>query len=267
MFEDLAKGWYRSSVQIDYLCRAQGIEYHHFLQPNQYVPGSKPIAAEREAKTWTEGARYRSAVEEGYPWLQQFGQELATRGIAFHDLTSIFEDRGGLIYRDDCCHLNVLGNMLLKRALAAGLSSGFPAVENANDRGLALAGYDPVAYFDGVARPGRENLEVSHRGLRYHFADEVNQRRFLEDPDHFLPQYGGWCAFGMGVQGHLNLEAERYPVDPTSFEVVDDKLYLFFRSPRFEVRKAWLEDVDGFRMRADATWAEIQPSSETRATP
>ncbi|MBZ0111090.1 MAG: hypothetical protein K8J08_01380 [Thermoanaerobaculia bacterium] len=266
MFEDLAQGWYQASVQIDYLCRAQGIEYHHFLQPNQYVPGSKPIGAEREAKTWVENARYRSAIEEGYPWLQQFGQKLVAQGIAFHDLTPIFEDRTELLYQDDCCHLNPTGNMLLKRALAAGLTSGFPAVENANDSGLALAGYDPVAYFDGAARPGREDLEVVHRGLRYHFADEVNQRRFLERPDHFLPQYGGWCAFGMGVEGRMNLQAERYPVDPTSFAVVDDKLYLFFRSPRFEVRKEWLEDPEGFRERADATWREIQRTSEALAT-
>lgn len=49
LLDRLAEVWFQSSRQLDRLSRANGIQYFHFLQPNQYVAGSKPMAAEEKA--------------------------------------------------------------------------------------------------------------------------------------------------------------------------------------------------------------------------
>ena len=261
MFEDLAGLWRRSSLQMHHLCRAQGIEYHHFLQPNQYLPGSKPVAAERRSRTWRPDHPHRTSVEEGYPWLLRSGRELRRRGVAFHDLTGIFADREDLLYRDSCCHLNLLGNVLLQRNIARRLAAGGAVRRpgNVSDGGLALEGYDPVSYFDRRPVRGRSDLAATWDVVRYLFSRPENRARFEADPDRFVPRYGGWCAFGMGMdEAEAELPRERYPVDPESFEIFDGRLYLFYRSPRFDARQRWLEDPDRYRQRADATWARLR---------
>ncbi len=260
MFEDLARFWHQASLQMHHLCRGQGIEYHHFLQPNQYLPGSKPTAAERESGTWSEDHPHRAAVEEGYGWLRRFGRELEGEGVGFHDLTQIFNRRQELLYADSCCHLNALGNVLLQRAVARRLAAGtFDRPENLSDGALALEGYDPVAYFDGRAARGQGDLEAVWDGVRYRFSSPGNRTRFAADPERFVPRYGGWCAYGMGMdEGSVGLARERYPVDPESFEVAGDKLYLFFRTPSFDARERWLADRERIRGRAAATWERLR---------
>lgn len=260
MFEDLARLWQRASLQMHHLCRSQGIEYHHFLQPNQYLPGAKPVAAEQKSGAWQADHRYRTAVAEGYPWLIRFGRELRDQGVAFHDLTGIFADRDELLYKDACCHLNFLGNLLLQRAIVQRLAGGdFRRLENVSDGGLALEGYDPVSYFDRLPARGRPGLAATFDGVVYHFASSENQERFRADPERYVPRYGGWCAFGMGMdEAEIGFPQERYPVDPESFEIVDGELYLFYRSAAFDARARWLEDRDRIRERADRAWTRLR---------
>lgn len=118
MYRDLATVWSRSSRQMHLLCRGMGIEYHHFLQPNQYVPDSKPLSAEEKSEFWQANHPYRAPAVQGYPWLVRLGRELREQGVAFHDLTGIFRERPETLYRDTCCHLNPAGNELLAEAIA-----------------------------------------------------------------------------------------------------------------------------------------------------
>ena len=244
VLDELSSNWQRSSQQLAYLTQSQGIEYHHFLQPNQYPVGSKPIAQEQNQGTWLEDYRYRTVIETGYPILRDLGKELQNHGIAFHDLTDLFVDHPELLYEDSCCHLNFRGNSLLKRALAEELAEGdYPHAENVDDSGLALQGYDPVAYFAGSAQLGDPHWEAPYQGIRYRFASEENQLLFLADSDRFIPQFGGWCAFGIDPDTEsTGLPAGRYPVDPTHFEIFEDKLFLFFRSTTFDSKTRWIED-------------------------
>ena len=99
------------------LCQGMGIEYYHFLQPNQYVPDSKPLSAEEVADAWRANHPYRTPALEGYPRLVRYGRRLRRNGIAFHDLTGIFRERPETLYRDTCCHLNQAGNTLLAEAI------------------------------------------------------------------------------------------------------------------------------------------------------
>jgi len=113
LYAELAAAWARSSLQMHQLCAANGIEYYHFLQPNQYVPGSKPLHAEERRLAWSEKSLYRASVERGYPELIEQGKQLREQGVAYTDLTQMFEHNDSFLYHDVCCHLNVTGNQLL----------------------------------------------------------------------------------------------------------------------------------------------------------
>ena len=256
MYDDLARVWSRASLQIHHLCRGQGIEYRHFLQPNQYLEGAKPLDAEKASGLWLADHPYRQAVEEGYPRLIRMGRELRDQGVAFDDLTDLFADRDELLYSDSCCHLTFWGNTLLQRAVAHRLADGaYERPENVSDGALALEGYDPVSYFDREPTRGRPEISAAHDGIRYLFASPEHQERFLADPERYLPRYGGWCAFGMGLdEAEAGVPRERYPVDPLSYEISDGKLYLFHRSRFIDGREHWLADRDPIRRRADETW-------------
>ncbi len=108
-YRELAGMWQRSSLEMQALCDAYGIRYFHFLQPNQYLPGSKPMTREEQRIAISETRQYRRSVVDGYPLLREAGHELIDRGVAFTDLTMMFEHQREVLYADDCCHLNKKG--------------------------------------------------------------------------------------------------------------------------------------------------------------
>ncbi len=109
LYRDLAGMWRRSSFEMQALCAAHGVRYYHFLQPNQYLEGSKPITSEERRIAINPAQSYRPGVVRGYPLLRESGRELIERGVAFIDLTMIFEESSEVLYADDCCHLNSRG--------------------------------------------------------------------------------------------------------------------------------------------------------------
>jgi hypothetical protein len=113
--------WRRSSLQMARLCESFGIDYYHFLQPNQYVPGSKPMGEAERQIAYREDSPIREAIERGYPALRKAGQALAEEGVAFVDLSNVFRDVAEPVYADDCCHLDTHGNELLGTAIGRAL--------------------------------------------------------------------------------------------------------------------------------------------------
>lgn len=118
-----------------------------------------------------------------------------------------------------CCL--ALGACLWLLAAGAALGSDtepFPVVNAA--AGLGLQGYDPVAYFRvGEARAGSPQLTQVWNGVTYRFVSEQHRASFARDPERWLPQYGGFCAFAMSL-GRLA------DVDPRRFAIVGDRLFL-----------------------------------------
>ena len=108
--------WERASLQMHQACRARGVPYLHPLQPNQYVPGSKPLDAQERANAYREGGLQQN-VAWGYPLLFDAIPRIEAGGIEFHDLTRIFVDRQEPIYVDVCCHYNRAGNVVLARSI------------------------------------------------------------------------------------------------------------------------------------------------------
>lgn len=114
---------------------------------------------------------------------------------------------------------------------------------------LALHGYDPVAYFtEGRPVRGSDSLVEVHDGVAYRFSSEAHQDAFAADPDRYVPQYGGFCAYGVAV-------GKKFDGDPHLWLVEDGKLYLNLNE---EIYATFLEDVDGNIDKADGNWVEIE---------
>jgi hypothetical protein len=109
----------------DALCEANGIAYFHFLQPNQYVEGTKPMAASEQAVALNVENPYRAPAVACYPLLIEEGRSLKAQGINFHDLTRVFAEHSEPLYVDDCCHFNDAGDKILAENIAAAIRSVF----------------------------------------------------------------------------------------------------------------------------------------------
>jgi hypothetical protein len=118
-YRELVALWSRSAVLMAETCRAKGIPYFHFLQPNQYVAGSKPMGAAERKIAFDPDHPYKPPVERGYPLLIEAGKGLAASGVRFHDLTRIFAAIEEPLYFDGCCHVNARGSQIMAREIAA----------------------------------------------------------------------------------------------------------------------------------------------------
>jgi len=116
----LARIWKDASLQMQRLCDANGIAYAHFLQPNQYVAGSKPMTPD-ELRLIANPSFYGTPVQLGYPELRRQGEALAQAGVRFHDLTMVFAGVRDRLYDDGCCHLNGDGYRNIARAIGDAL--------------------------------------------------------------------------------------------------------------------------------------------------
>jgi YHS domain-containing protein len=128
---------------------------------------------------------------------------------------------------------------------------------NLSKKGLALEGYDPVAYFPehgAKATKGLETITAVHEGVTYRFATEANKASFLKTPASFEPQYGGWCAWAMA-----DGKGDKVDVDPRSFLVEDGRLYLFYDGFFGDTRKSWSKAGGAKKLAARAVenWARI----------
>ena len=120
------------------------------------------------------------------------------------------------------------------------------------EKGVAIEGYDPVTYFtENKAIKGSKDLAVSFQGATYYFSSDINKQAFKNNPSKYEPQYGGWCAYAMGHDG------SKVEVDPETFKIIDNKLYLFYNKYFNNTLKTWNKDEANLKMHADANWQKI----------
>jgi hypothetical protein len=118
MYREYAEVWARASLGMNLLCSGYGIRYFHFLQPNQYLPGSKNLTAEELETAYDPKIADTQRVAVGYPILRERGGDLIEQGVAFVDLTMLFKDEPRSVYGDTCCNYNRLGNERVGEAIA-----------------------------------------------------------------------------------------------------------------------------------------------------
>ncbi|WP_020598618.1 YHS domain-containing (seleno)protein [Spirosoma panaciterrae] len=120
------------------------------------------------------------------------------------------------------------------------------------ENGLALQGYDAVAYFtQNKAVKGSATNSFTYKNVTYRFATPANLKAFQEAPDRYEPQYGGWCAYAMGATG------EKVEIDPETFKVKDGKLYLFYHSFINNTLPKWNKDEVNLHKKADMNWGKF----------
>ena len=114
---------------------------------------------------------------------------------------------------------------------------------------LAIKGYDVVSYFtDNKATKGSKKNQVEYNGANYRFSSEANKKQFLANPEKYLPQFGGYCAYAVGAK---NTTAG---IDPTQFSIVDGKLYLNYNK---KIQKKWLQKQSEYIDLGHKNWSGI----------
>lgn len=114
--------------------------------------------------------------------------------------------------------------------------------------GIAINGYDPVAYF---TRSEPVTGDVAHasdwNGVQMIFASDENKAIFDADPEKFAPKYGGYCAYAVSKGGTAT-------TSPDAWTVYEDRLYLNFNTT---VRGIWTQDKPGNIAKANANWPGV----------
>ena len=138
----------------------------------------------------------------------------------------------------------VLGVGIVGAALAAGPVDAV----NKSRKGLALKGHDPVAYFE-ESKPveGLPQFTYSWMGAEWRFSSQDNRDQFAAAPDHYAPQYGGYCAWAVSN----NYTAD---VDPEAWKIVDGKLYLNYSKG---VQKKWEAEQAQRIQSANTNWPAL----------
>jgi hypothetical protein len=115
--------------------------------------------------------------------------------------------------------------------------------------GLAISGFDPVAYFvDGAPLQGKDEFEYAFAGVVWRFRNEGNRGAFIADPDVYAPRFGGYDPVGIA-------RGIAVPGDPRLWVLAGERLYLFYSTAD---RNAFLANVDAMVALADSKWPQVQ---------
>ncbi|WP_165395282.1 YHS domain-containing (seleno)protein [Flagellimonas allohymeniacidonis] len=130
---------------------------------------------------------------------------------------------------------------------------------NVGQDSLAVKGYDVTEYFLGnTASKGSSEFQYKNQGVTYLFASEKNRSLFIENPEKYKPEFGGYCAYGLAMEVDGNgYPPGKYPVNPKTFKIIDDKLYLFYNESGYNFLKVWESNEKGNLEKANERWAII----------
>jgi len=118
-----------------------------------------------------------------------------------------------------------------------------------NNDGVAIKGFDPVAYFqENKAVEGNNTIYYKWSGSIWKFTSEENLEKFKKQPERYAPQYGGFCAYGAS-ENHLS------PTDPEAFTIVNNKLYLNYSK---KVKELWIKNTEQRILKANEYWLTLK---------
>ncbi len=124
-----------------------------------------------------------------------------------------------------------------------------------SDEGVAIRGTDPVAYFT-QNKPVKGNPEFTYKwgNANWQFASAQNRDLFVQNPDQYAPQYGGFCAWAVS-QGYTA------STDPDAWKIDNGKLYLNYNSA---VQWGWQKDVSGNVAKGDKNWPGLAKDKDKK---
>ena len=116
---------------------------------------------------------------------------------------------------------------------------------NLDKSGVAIQGYDPVAFFtDGKPVKGKPEFTAKHDGAVYWFSSKEHKDLFTKDPAKYEPSFGGYCAYGVSKNKLVEIDVE-------AFQIVDGKLLLQYSKG---ARDNFNRDTKGNLSKANANW-------------
>jgi len=128
-------------------------------------------------------------------------------------------------------------------------------VSKSRFKGIAIGGHDSVAYHtlarepQAAAQKGAKRFVVKYKGAKWNFADQASADKFAAEPEKYSPAYNGHCA------NALSLGKGLVRTDGTHWEILDDKLYLFYAA---NGRTRWMDgNWETYKVDADAAWAKL----------
>lgn len=240
-----------------------------YLEKNKAEPGSPAIHAEYDGVTYfftSTSQRARFIADPGrylpaYGGYCAFGCTVKSKFVPDPTSFKIINGRTHLFLKNSEVDARTLWDQAdLDDAIAkadaywdsrAG-SRAYLHGRNVPASGVALDGYSPVSYFSvGHAEKGDPRFAVEHNGVTYHLTSSDQVALFNADPARYEPQCGGWCAFGMTVE-------DKFPVDPTRFRVIDDRLYLFLNNDQIDASELWSRGKERELVsKAQAHWRKV----------
>ena len=129
------------------------------------------------------------------------------------------------------------------------ISSFAQSIDYNTKKNYVAKGYDTVAYFDNQALEGKKEFTTTYDNVEFKFASEKNLNTFKTNPQKYIPQYGGYCAYAIAVK------SKKVDINPDTYEIRDGKLYLFYNSWGNNTLKAWQKNnVKGLQSKADKNW-------------
>ncbi len=124
---------------------------------------------------------------------------------------------------------------------------------NIDDSKIGLQGYSPVSYLDlNLAQRGSKEYKVIHQGISYYFTSSEQAKKFKSNPNYYLPQFGGYCAFGVYA-------GAKFRTDPHKFVVSNSKLYLFLYDVEVDAKQLWLDHKEAALLpKAQSNWKKLK---------
>jgi YHS domain-containing protein len=150
--------------------------------------------------------------------------------------------------------LMALASVTCAFALLADHQPGHKVLINRTRDGLAIQGYDPVAYFtDNKPVKGTLKYLSQHGGATYWFASAAHKAQFDAAPDRYAPAYGGYCGYAASIN-------RLSPISPEWFQVLDGRLVLQHNKKAFD---KWNADLKGNLAKADQNWPNLVAKNGT----
>ncbi|MDT0605441.1 YHS domain-containing (seleno)protein [Croceitalea rosinachiae] len=135
----------------------------------------------------------------------------------------------------------------------AGFNGIGQSIDYNTKKGYVAKGYDVVAYFDNKATLGDDKFTTEYDGVKFKFSIQENLQKFKDNPQKYIPKYGGYCAYAVAVSG------KKVSVNPETFEIRNGQLLLFYNSGKTNTLELWKkESPDELKVKADKNWEEIK---------
>ncbi len=143
--------------------------------------------------------------------------------------------------------------VLFALVISTTLSAQDNKANNIDNSNIALEGYSPVSYLDlKIAQKGVKQHKSEYKKVVYYFTSAKQKATFDKNPDKYIPQYGGFCAFGVYA-------GAKFRPDPNKFITKDGKYFLYLYNLELDAQQLWLAEKDHNKLVSTASrnWEKL----------